>query len=194
MFHYIKGTFEDSGKDYIIIDNNGIGYKIYTSSSTISRLGSPGREVQVFTYFHVREDTMALYGFLSKEELNMFELLISVSGVGPKAGLVVLSAFTPAKLTLSILGGDVKSLTSVSGIGSKTANRIVLELKDKIDEDEAINFDVEPAAGGAQKEAVNALISLGYSTNEASNSVGRVDPGIKGTENIIKAALKNLMK
>lgn len=160
----------------------------------MARMGNVGDEVQIFTYFHVREDTMALYGFLSRDELDMFELLISVSGIGPKVGLAILSALSPAKLALAILGGDVKSLKSVPGIGGKTANRIVLELKDKIDDDAAIDLEGEPSVKDSGKEAVNALISLGYSIGEASNAVRSVDPGIGGTEEIIKAALKNLMK
>lgn len=196
MFHYIKGYYAESGKDYVVIDNNGVGYKIYTSPSTISRMGSTGCSVKLYTYFHVREDIMALYGFLSDEELNMFELLISVSGVGPKAGLAILSALSPSKLGLAIMGGDTKSLMSAPGIGSKTAHRIILELKDKIDKDDIFDDGagiVESTDSSAQ-ESINALIALGYNQEEASYAVRNIDTAGKDTETIIKTALKNLMK
>lgn len=196
MFYYIKGNYEESGKDYVVIDNNGIGLKIFVSPSTISRMPAPGQLIKLFTYFHVREDAMMLYGFLSKEELDMFELLISVSGVGPKAGLSVLSVLSPAKLGLSIIGSDIKALTSVPGIGSKTAHRIILELKDKIDTEDVMeldSFDVNQQ-DDTMKEAVNALIALGYSASEAGSAVRKVDIKDDDTEKVIKAALKILMR
>lgn len=197
MIHYVKGVYEDSGKDYIIVDNNGLGLKIFVSPSTISRLDSIGRQIKLYTYFHVREDIMSLYGFITKEELDMFELLISVSGIGPKAGLSILSVLSPVKLGLSIMGGDINSLVAVPGVGSKTAKRIILELKDKIDKNdvmELVDDFTEPSADSA-KEAVHALISLGYSSLEASSAISKLT-SIEGkdTEEIIKAALKNLMK
>lgn len=196
MLYYIKGVMEESSKDYIIIDNNGIGYKIFVSNSTLSKLSNSSGQIKVYTYFHVREDIMALYGFLTKEELDMFELLISVSGVGPKAGLAVLSVLTPQKLCLSIIGGDSKSLITVPGIGSKTANRIILELKDKVESSEIIKIGYidEFENGNPVGEAVNALIALGYSLNEASSAVRNIDNCSTDTEKIIKAALKMLMK
>jgi Holliday junction DNA helicase RuvA len=196
LFYYIKGNYEESGKDYVVIDNNGIGLKIFVSPSTISRMPAPGQLIKLFTYFHVREDAMMLYGFLSKEELDMFELLISVSGVGPKAGLSVLSVLSPAKLGLSIIGSDIKALTSVPGIGSKTAHRIILELKDKIDTEDVMeldSFDVNQQ-DDTMKEAVNALIALGYSASEAGSAVRKVDIKDDDTEKVIKAALKILMR
>lgn len=197
MYHYIKGFCAGSGKDFIVLDNNGIGYKIFTSPSTISRIGSSSETVKLYTYFHVREDIMALYGFLSQEELDMFELLISVSGIGPKAGIAILSVLSPSKLGLCILGGDTKSLTAVPGIGSKTAHRIILELKDKIDKDDVISLDSDiilDVYSDSTKEAVNALLALGYSINEANSAVKKVRTDSSNTEEIVKAALKNLMK
>jgi len=196
LFYYIKGTYEESGKDYIIVDNNGIGMKVYVSTSTISRVPAGGKQIKLYTYFHVREDIMALYGFMTKEELDMFELLISVSGVGPKAGLAILSTLSPAKLGLSIIGEDIKALTAVSGIGSKTAHRIILELKDKIDKDSVMEWgpDILEYGDGSVKEAINALVALGYSVSEASSAIRKVDTDDKNTEKILKAALKNLMK
>ena len=196
MFYYIKGTLEETGKDYIIIENNGIGFKVYVSSDTLGRLGSLKQSIKVYTYFHVREDAMTLYGFLTREELDMFELLISVSGVGPKAGLAVLSHLSPSKLGLSIIGGDIKSLTTVPGIGSKTAHRIILELKDKIDKDSLSDADYgfNDMPETSSKDAVNALVALGYSISEAGSAVAKVSGDMTGTEEIIKAALKILMK
>lgn len=196
MFHYIKGSIEGSGKDFIVIENNGIGYKVFVPSSTLGRIDSMKGEVTLYTYFHVREDIAALYGFLSKEELDMFELLISVSGIGPKAGLAFLSVLPPSKLGLAIIGGDTKTLVSVPGIGSKTANRIILELKDKIDTDDVI----EPTGGftdlftDTAGEAANALIALGYSANEAGAALRKVGTKGKDTESVIREALKILMK
>jgi Holliday junction DNA helicase RuvA len=196
LFQYIKGTLEGSGKDFIIIENNGIGYKVFVPSSTLSRIGNTKVGVTLYTYFHVREDAMTLYGFLTKEELDMFELLISVSGVGPKAGLSVLSLIPPSKLGLAIIGADTKALVSVPGIGSKTASRIILELKDKVDASDIIpaNEGFEILEGDAAGEAVNALISLGYSSSEAASAIRKVDNSGKNTEQIIKDALKKLMK
>lgn len=196
MYHYIKGSYVESGRDYVIIDNCGIGYKIYVAPSTISRLGSTGCMVKIYTYFHVREDAIVLYGFLSDDELVMFELLISVSGVGPKAGLAILSSISPSRLKLAIIGGDTKQLMSAPGVGSKTAHRIILELKDKIDKDDIFDDDVETveSTGGTAQESINALIALGYSPVEASAAVRGIDTAGKDTEAIIKAALKNLMK
>lgn len=196
MFYYIKGTLEECEKDFIIVDNNGFGMKIFVSASTLDGVPGIGRPVKLYTYFHVREDIMALYGFLSREELNMFELLISVSGVGPRAGLSILSLLSPAKLGLSIIGGDIKSLTAVPGIGTKTAHRIILELKDKIDKDGIMELDsmqIEDKDDHA-REALHALMALGYSTNEANSAISKLDIEGNDTETVIKLALKKLMK
>jgi Holliday junction DNA helicase RuvA len=196
LFYFIKGLIEEAGKDYIIIDNNDIGYKISVSSATLNKLGNNKGTVKIYTYFHVREDAVSLYGFSSKDELDMFVLLISVSGVGPKVALAMLSALSPHKLGLSIFGGDVKSLTSIAGVGNKTANRIILELKDKIDSDEIMKITTTSTddINDSIKEAVNALMTLGYSNSEASLAVGKLNTDSIGTEEIIKAALKTLMK
>lgn len=196
LIHYVKGTYQESGKDYIIVDNNGMGIKIFVPTTTLGKSWEIGQTIKFYTYFHIREDIMALYGFLSKEELDMFELLISVSGVGPKAGLAVLSTLSPAKLGFAILGADIKSLKSVPGIGEKTARRILLELKDKIDKDGIyeIENDIIEVDNNAAGEAVRALMALGYNTNEANSAVRTIDVNSKDTEEIIKAALKKLMR
>ena len=196
MFYYIKGIYIESGKDFIIVDNNSIGYIVFVSPATISRAPNIGQPIKLYTHYHVREDIIALYGFLTKEELNMFELLISVSGVGPKAGLSVLSVLSPSRLGLSIIGADIKALTTVPGIGNKMAHRIILELKDKIDNDTALGNDMQNIEfkGDITGEAVNALITLGYNINEANTTVRKIDVNGKNIEKIIKEALKILMK
>lgn len=196
MFSYIKGIIENSGKDFIIVDNNGIGYKIYVPSSTLSKINVKNDQVKIYTYYHVREDIAALYGFLTKEELDMFELLISVSGIGPKAGLAVLSVLSPSQISLSIISGDIKTLTTVPGIGSKTAHRLLLELKDKINTEDVIESGagVQPDGDDTAKEAVSALMALGYSAVEAGSAVRKVDMEGSDTEKVIKDALKILMK
>lgn len=198
MLYYIKGTLEETGKDFIVVDNNGMAVKVYVPSSALMKMPGLGQPIKVYTHLHVREDALTLYGFLTKEEMDMFELLISVSGVGPKAALSVLSVMTPTKLGLSILGGDTKALTGVPGIGAKTAHRIILELKDKIDKDSFIDtdFDIEPVRieDDSAKEAVNALLVLGYSLSEANSAVRKLETKGRSTEEIIKAALKDLMR
>lgn len=199
MIHYVKGILEEAGKDYIIVDNSGVGIKVFTSSSTLNRAPGAGQTVKLYTYFCVREDSLSLYGFLTREELDMFELLISVSGIGPKAGLAVLSVLSPSKLALSIIGGDSKALTSIPGIGSKTAGRIILELKDKIDKDGFMDMDMDEGLPvehehNSEQEAVNALIALGYTGAEAVSAIRNVNIKSNDTETIIKAALKNLMR
>lgn len=196
MLYYIKGTLEESGKDFIVIDNNGMAVKVFVPSSALLKMPGFGQPIKVYTHLHVREDALTLYGFLTKEEMDTFELLISVSGVGPKVALSVLSVLTPTKFGLSILGGDTKVLTSVPGIGAKTAHRIILELKDKIDKDSFIDLDIEPVKieDDNAKEAVNALVVLGYSLSEANSAVRKLETKGRDTEEIIKAALKDLMR
>lgn len=184
------------GKDYVIIDNNGIGIKIFVPTSVISKMPNKGSLVKLFTYFHVREDIMSLYGFLTEDELNIFELLTQVSGVGPKAGLAALSTLPPSKLGLAILGSDTKTLTTIPGIGNKTAHRIILELKDKINKDDIIGIDVDirVADNSILQEAIGGLVSLGYTEGEARTAVMKLKTEGKNTEDLIKQALKNLIK
>ena len=134
MYSYIKGTVEEINLDYIVIDNNGIGYKIFMSENGIEALGEIGENVKVYTYYHVREDNISLFGFISNEELRMFELLLSVSGVGAKSALVMLSCVEPSEFAIAVISNNVKLLTQIPGIGPKSAQRIILELKDKLKE------------------------------------------------------------
>lgn len=203
MYAYIKGSLEYKHSDYLIIDANGVGYKIFTSVNTLQEIGPIGSITKVFTHFHVREDNLSLYGFSSMEELGMFELLISVSGVGPKAGLALVSSLSPSKFGLAVITDDIKSLTKAPGIGTKMAQRIILELKDKIKKEQLQlpnqSFGVDSTSLGSKdnlkaSEAVSALMVLGYSGVEASRAVSAVYSDDIGLEDIIKSALKGLLR
>lgn len=195
MYYYIKGTLVQKSDNYIVVDANGVGYMINTSLTTLNNLGSSGEEVAIYTYLHVREDAMELFGFSTQEEKNMFVHLISVSGVGPKAALSILSVATPAKFAVAVVTNDVKTITKASGVGPKLAQRVILELKDKlkteelgIDADEDISFD----ASDNRSEAISALMVLGYSSADAQKAVSKVD-GTLEVEKIIKKALSGLL-
>jgi holliday junction DNA helicase RuvA len=197
MYEYIKGVFVGINKDYVIVDNNGLGYKIFTSGNTISGMPQKNEQVLLFLQQIVREDFVGLYGFLTREELDMFNSLLSISGVGPKAALSLLSISNVVNLKFAILEGDEKTLTRAPGIGKKTAQRIILELKDKLDIKELINDNNKTdmtVSGNINNisEAVEALVSLGFSEKEAEKAVNNVDKN-DSLENIIKSCLIFLM-
>jgi len=201
LFAYIKGKLEYKHNDYVVIEANGVGYKIITALSTIETIGPVGNEAKLHTHLYVREDIMSLYGFLTREELSMFELLITVSGVGPKAAVSLISAVSPSKFSLAVITDDVKTLTRAQGIGNKMAQRVILELKDKIkkeqlavdnvsrDDDKVINKDNSGAM-----EAISALMVLGYTALEASKAVSAVYSDDMDLESIIKNSLKGLAR
>lgn len=194
MYHYIKGEVVLKDVGFVVLDNNGIGYKIYTSGYTISCLNE--KTATLYTYLHVREDVFDLYGFLTNEELSMFLHLLSVSGVGPKAALSILSVMSPAGLATAIITNDAKTLTKANGVGAKMAQRVILELKDKLKNAEIIpdgitDSDIDNA--NASSEAVSALMVLGYSQNDAKRAVASVDQSLS-TEEIITYALKKMMR
>ena len=201
MFAYIKGSLSYKHGETIVVEANGIGYKIHTALSTIECIGSMGAEIKVFTHLYVREDMMSLYGFLTQEELGMFELLLSVSGVGPKAATSVISAVSPSKFGLAVITDDIKTLTKAQGIGNKMAQRIILELKDKIKKEQlveantlidgknTINRDSSRAS-----EAISALMVLGYTPLEASRAVSAVYAEDMDLESVIRGALKGLVR
>ena len=194
MYHYIKGTVVHKGVNFLVIDNNGVGYRVFTSDSVLQRTALDKNE-KIYTYLHIREDVMDLYGFLTQEELSTFEMLISVSGVGPKVGLALLSAIAPSEFALAVVTGNVKTITKAPGVGPKVAQRIILELKDKLKNDKLIQqatlLEDETVTDG--NEAVSALMVLGYSQSEAKKAVAQAGNG-ENTENTVKAALKLLMK
>ncbi len=195
MFNYIKGIIEEINMTYIVIENNNIGYEINASSNTIADV-RVGKEAKIYTKLIVREDDLTICGFSTKEELKMFELLTSVSKIGPKVGLAILSFSTPAKLGAFILSDDIANLSKAPGVGKKTAGRIILELKDKIDKDsvafEPTLFSEKPILV-SQDEAVEALIALGYSPMESKEAVQNCKKDGLNTEDIIKKSLAYLM-
>lgn len=199
MIAYVKGVLAVVGQDSIIIDKGGIGININVPISIISTLPSIGSEVKVFTYTYVREDAIALYGFMTMDDLDVFKLLINVNGVGTKTALGILSAITPNELRLAVISADYKTITKAPGIGKKTAERIVLELRDKvkmvIEDDSYIAVDSgDVAKSDSVNIALEALVSLGFSHGEAAKAVKQVDNYEEmDDESLIKAALKHLL-
>ncbi|AGF56321.1 MULTISPECIES: Holliday junction branch migration protein RuvA [Clostridium] len=197
MYEYIKGKYVGINKDYIIVENSGIGYKIFTSGATMSSLPKSGEEVMLYLEQIVREDFLGLYGFDSKDELEMFKLLLTVSGVGPKAALSLLSISRVNNLKYAIMTGDEKHICRGIGIGKKTAARIILELKDKLKPDELLDSVESIDIQGNENimiisEALSALLALGYSEKEADTALKKVNKE-DSVENIIKSALKVLV-
>lgn len=200
MFSYIKGILAEKGDDYAVVECGGVGFKIYTSLNSLSDVKCvQGAEVVFHTYMYIKEGIMDLYGFSTKEELEFFEMLISVNGVGAKGASAILSTLNPSKLAVTIVTGDASAIKKAPGIGNKTAQRIILELKDKIKNEALASADTDafsevvPAASNERDEAVNALIALGYSGAEAKNAVAKVAASVTEVEDMIKNALKNLM-
>ena len=200
MFYYLNGTVAHLGPYLAVIDCGGVGYACRTTNNTQARL-KLGEKAKLFTYLNVREDAMELYGFASQEELNLFELLLSVSGVGPKAALSILSANSPANLALSIITGDEKALTCAPGIGKKIAQRVILELKDKLAKGQTISGGEAYGGTGVTvipenklSEASAALAVLGYSQGEIGAALKGIDMDNLTLEQIIKEALKKMMK
>lgn len=195
MYYYIKGTLVQKSDNYIVVDANGVGYMIYTSLNSMQNTGEVGKKITIYTYLHVREDVMDLFGFTTIEEKNMFMQLISVSGVGPKAALSILSVTTPAKFAVAVITNDVKTITKASGVGPKMAQRVILELKDKMKTDE-LEIDLEDESDDIlsdnRSEAISALVVLGYSSNDAQKAVKGID-GTLSVEEIIKKALAGLL-
>ena len=200
MIGFLRGILAEKGDGYIIVDVNGVGFYVNVPSNTGAYLKAEGEEVTVHTAMMVREDDISLYGFSGRGELDAFRKLITVSGVGAKAGISILSAFTLDQLKQAIAFEDAKSLQKANGVGKKTAERIVLELKDKFAPDGAVETGAEGAAeaGGAaapvsgRAEAVNALMALGYSRGEAMSALAGIPDKDLTTEEYIKKALKNL--
>ncbi|GEQ21219.1 Holliday junction ATP-dependent DNA helicase RuvA [Clostridium butyricum] len=199
MYEYIKGKYMGINKDYIVVENSGIGYKIFTSGATMSSVPECGEEVILYVDQIVREDFIGLYGFDSKEELAMFKLLLTVNGVGPKAALSLLSISRLNNLKYAIMTGDEKHICRGVGIGKKTAARIILELKDKLQPDELLDVAVDSNKDNngennlmALSEVLSALIALGYSEKESEKVLKTIDK-TETVENMIKNALKALM-
>jgi len=188
MIAGIEGVLKSRGEDWVIVEVGGVSFRIQLPTSTLSVLGMPGDRVKLHTHLHVREDNLALYGFASPEELRVFELLISVSGIGPKIALALLSSLSPERFETAIVRGDVEVLSSVSGVGKKTAARLVLELKGKFEQ-------LGVAALSSHDDVRAALMSLGYSAAEANSAVATIpDSPDFSLEDKIKLALQHFAK
>lgn len=198
MIASVRGKLIYTDTACAVVECGGVGYKCFVTKNTLYNLPQKGEEVFLHTYLAVREDAMDLYGFRDIEELDAFKLVTSVNGVGAKMGLALLSEFTASQLTLYVASGDYKALTAASGVGPKLAQRIVLELKDKVGSLQSGDTLVIKAVGNATvnsntKEAISALVSLGYTQSEASLAVGKLYPALS-TEDLIKQALKTLAR
>ena len=198
MIYSVRGKLIYSQGDTAVVECGGVGYECRTTFSTTRAIAGKD-EVMLYTHLAVREDAMELFGFASKEELKSFRMLIGVSGVGPKAAISILSAVTPSQFALAVATGDSASFTKIKGIGAKTAQRIVLELKDKIAKENTISVRGEAAAAApavmddSVREAITALVVLGYSEGEAASAIGKLDPTLP-TEELIKKALMSLAR
>lgn len=207
MFSYIKGPLVEVLENVIVVEAGSIGWNIHVPLSVLDRLPRTGEEVQIYTSFQVREDSMTLYGFLTRQDLEMFGMLLGVNGIGPKAALGILSALRPEDLRMAIISEDAKSIARAPGIGPKTAKRLILDLKDKIRMEDIVPGGVSatdmapegaaasfPAPEGAAREAIEALVALGYSLSEASKAVRQVPgDGEMTAEAVLKASLKYLV-
>lgn len=200
MFAYLKGSLEVKTKGYIVVDVGGVGYKVFMSQTAIEKIGEIGNTIKVHTYLRVREDDMSLYGFNTNEELRMFELLLSVSGIGAKSAIGILSNITPSCFALAVISNDIAKIKSLPGIGPKSAQRIILELKDKISKEETSEEidqieiqKVEQMSNNVQ-EAISALQVLGYTRKEIEKSLEHVDKENLNVEDIIKKGLSNLAR
>ena len=200
MISYIKGLLAEKAEDSVVVEAHGVGYHIFVPSSLLSELPPLGETVKIYTYFNVREDAVNLFGFLSRQDMEMFKQLIGVNGVGPKSALGILSAIKPDALRLAVLSADAKAFSKAPGVGSKTAQRIILDLKDRIKAEDVLFGSTEPdkapeitGVGEAGKEAVEALTALGYSASEAAAAVRKVSITETMTaEDVLKAALRHL--
>lgn len=199
MLYNIRGKLTVSDVNFIVVECGGVGFKCFTTLNTVKNIGKIGDEVNVFTYLAVREDAMDLYGFATLDELNAFKLLITVSGIGPKAAVAILSELAPDRLAICIASGDAKAITKAQGVGKKTAERVVLELKDKMgaitvgSTSDVVSSVATVGESSNSAEAVEALVALGYSQSDAAVVVGSMDKSLSVDE-MIRNGLKQLAK
>ena len=198
MLAYIKGNLEMKMTGFVVIDVGGLGYKVFMSDTGIEKLGNVGQILKVYTYYRVREDDISIFGFNTMEELRMFELLLSVSGVGAKTALAMLAAVEPSNFALAVISEDIKALTQIPGVGAKSAQRIVLELKDKLKKEETIskttNKEIKTIVENDDKvqEAISALQVLGYNKKEIEKAFMKLDKKNLTVEELIKKGLSIL--
>lgn len=195
MIAHIKGTLETKAADYVVIDVGGLGYKVYISATGMEKLGNIGDKVKVYTYYRVREDDISIFGFNTNEELRMFELILSVSGVGAKTAQTIVALTNPSEFAIAIISDDISYLTQIPGIGAKSAQRIILELKDKMKKEKSItqtkNTKVKEAIVDSNKleEAISALQVLGYNKKEIEKAFMKLDKKDLSTEDLIRKGL-----
>lgn len=198
MITYVKGELVEINESAIVVETYGVGYEIMVPASLLADLPSVGELVKIYTYQYVKEDALDLYGFLTADDMKVFKLLITVNGIGPKGALNILSVISPDELRLAVLSDDVKSIQKAPGIGGKTAQKLIIELKDKLSLEDVINSgftskDVDLPLNSARDEAIEALVSLGYSSSEAIRAVRTVNNvDDMDSEALLKAALKQI--
>lgn len=196
MYAHIDGIVSDKDQDSVVLDAGGVGYLLYVSGATLSQVPAVGERMKLYCVLNVREDAMELYGFYSREEKKMYERLRSVTGVGSRTALQILSAMSVRDLSVALVTGDAAALTRVPGIGKKTAQRLVLELKDKVDDEQltgaAVSISPKVNAAGPEAEAIAALVSLGYSNSEAAKAVSASAGETQEVDKMIFLALRKL--
>lgn len=202
MISYIRGELVSIEEEKAVVDVGGVGYGVFMPQQSLSFLPQPGNEVKLHTYLNVREDAMQLFGFLTRDDLQIFKLVIGVSGIGPKGGLNILSCMSPDELRFAIMSGDAKAISAAPGIGKKTAEKLIVELRDKVDIEEMLEHaahgdeagvrDAAAADGDMQAEAVQALVALGYGSAESLRAVKKTSENCATVEDILKEALKHL--
>ena len=202
MISYVRGELAAVEPQKAIVDVGGVGYGVYMPQQALSLLPQPGNEVKLHTYLQVREDGIQLFGFKSEDDLEVFQLLLGVSGIGPKGGLNILSCMSPDELRFAIMSGDAKAISAAPGIGKKTAEKLILELRDKVDIEDVLNnaahggdadrLQAGEAESSMQAEAVQALVALGYGNAESLRAVKKTSPDCQTVEDILKEALKYL--
>lgn len=200
MYSYIKGTLEEIEEGTVVIDNHGIGYRILVPAAVTDRLPSVGEPLKLHTYLYVKEDAFSLFGFLTKDDLRVFQLLLGVNGIGPKGALAILSVMTTDDLRFAVVAGDAKAIAKAPGVGGKTAQRIILELKDKMSLEDVLEKEAseesdmtEAETKTVKTEAVQALVALGYSSSEAFAALSGIEISEEtDVEDLLKAALKKM--
>ena len=200
MIAYISGALVSAGENYIVIDNHGMGYRIFVTGKFLEHIPAYGTQIKIYTHMYIREDELTLYGFHSEEELSVFRILIGISGVGPKVAMAILTALTIQELQLAVISEDTKTISKANGVGAKGASRIILELKDKLKMEDMMDAAYEQSIVqdtqdlNAARDAILALVNLGYSNSEAALAVKKIgDTSQMDIESILKAALKKLI-
>lgn len=200
MIAYISGALVSAGENYIVIDNHGMGYRIFVSGKFLEHIPAYGTQIKIYTHMYIREDELTLYGFHSEEELSVFRILIGISGVGPKVAMAILTALTIQELQLAVISENTKTISKANGVGAKGASRIILELKDKLKMEDMMDAAYEQSIVqdtqdlNAARDAILALVNLGYSNSEAALAVKKIgDTSQMDIESILKAALKKLI-